>query len=116
MSEYGLSGFRDKDGKRQTVEHTYTWDGQEVTIKLDPPTISQQEEYEQLGEEADSERLREIVDRHVVEPSIPEDEEWTTREVMCYLEGIINFSVGGGGEMGEAIRDEIEARGGTPGN
>lgn len=116
MSQYGLPGVRDKEGKRQVVEHSFDWNGNEITVKMKPPTISQQEEYEELGRDASTEKLREIVDRHIVEPTIPDDEEWTAAEVLAFVEGIVDFSTGGGGRAAEAVRDELEDRAIDAGN
>jgi hypothetical protein len=116
MSEYGLPSVRDKDGELRPVEHTYEWGGEEVTIKLLPPTISQQERYEELGEDVDVERLREIVDTHLVKPDIPDDESLTSRELFCYLEGIVDYSVGGGDGMAAEVQAELEKRNEAQGN
>lgn len=108
MTQYGLPGIRENDGSRKKVDHTFEWDGQEVTIRLIPPTISQHEEYEELGEEATAGQLASILDRHLVKPDVGDDP--TARELFCYLEGIIDYGVGGGGELGDEVRDELEAR------
>lgn len=113
MSEYGLPDTRDSEGERKAVEHTYDWNGREVTIKLLPPTISEQQEYEQLGDEADAEELAAILDTHLVEP---DHDDYTTREMLCYIEGIVDYGVGGGGEVAHEVREEIDARKGTAGN
>lgn len=115
-SSYGLSGLRDKDGNRQTVEHSYEWGGDEITIKLDPPTVSQQEAYEDLGEEAGAGELRDVLDEHLVEPSIPDDEEWTMRELLCYVNGIVDFSNGGAPDVIDEVRDELDQRADGAGN
>jgi len=104
---YGLPDTRDEDGGRKAVDHTFEWGGQEITIKLLPPTIAQQQEYEELGEEADAEALAEILDEHLVKPDVDDP---TTRELFCYLEGIVDYGVSGGGEVADEVREEIEER------
>ena len=116
MSEYGLPSVRDKDGELQAVDHTFEWDDDEITIRLLPPTITEQERYEELGEDANAERLREIIDRHLVKPEIPEDEDLTGRELTCYLEGIVDYSVGGGSDLRQQVSEELERREGAQGN
>jgi hypothetical protein len=117
MSEYGLPGLRDKDGELQAVEHTYEWGGEEITIKLRPPTISEQDDYAELGEEASNEELRGILDDHLVKPEIPEDQELTGRELLAYVEGIVDFSQGGGNDVAQAVQEELEQRAeGSAGN
>lgn len=109
MSEYGLQGLRDEDGELKTQEHTYEWGDQEVTIKLKPPTITQQEEYEELGEDTEAGDLRDIMNQHLVEPQVDE-EDLTMRELMCYLEGIMDYSVGEATGMAGDVQEELEAR------
>lgn len=109
MSEYGLPSLR-KDGELQPVDHTYVYGDEEITIKLRPPTIGEQEQYEELGQDAETEDLEEIVRRHLVKPEIPEDQELATRELFCYLEGIKDFSFGGNTGLAEAVQAELEKR------
>jgi hypothetical protein len=115
MSEYGLPETRDKDGELQAVEHTYEWDGEEVTIKLFPPTISEFESYEDLGMKAGADELQDVVDDHLVKPEIPEDEDLTMRELLCYVEGIVDYS-NGGTPRAAAVQEELEERGRGSGN
>jgi hypothetical protein len=110
MTEYGLPSTRDKDGELQPVDHSYQWDGDEVTIKLIPPTISEFEEYESMGEETGSSELRDIIDKHLVKPAIPEDEDLTMRELLCYVEGIVDYSEGSSDEYAEEVQEELEQR------
>jgi hypothetical protein len=114
MTDYGLPTVRDEQGDLQAVEHTFDYAGQEVTIKLVPPTISQQEEYEEMGEDVDADALRELLDEHLVEPDVSAAEDLTMREVMCYVEGIVDYSTGGG--MAADVREELEQRDRSGGN
>jgi hypothetical protein len=115
MSEYGLPEVRDKDGDLQPVEHTYEWGGEDITIKLLPPTIPEYSDYENLGEETENEELREIIGRHLVKPDIPEDQALTMPELLCYVEGIVDYCNGSAG-LGGAAREELEERGVGEGN
>lgn len=115
MTDYGLPTPRDSKGDLKGVDHTYEWDGQEVTIKLVPPTISQQEEYEELGEETTADELTEIIDRHLVEPDTSEID-ITARELFCYVEGIVDYSIGGGSDLADEVQEELERRQGESGN
>lgn len=114
MSSYGLSSVRDNDGNLQVVEHTYEWNGQEVTIKFTPPTIQEQDRLENMGDDVDPDELEGILNDKLVEPSLPDGESWTMREMMCYMEGMIRYSVGG--ELGDAVQEELEARQDSVGN
>lgn len=115
MSEYGLPTKRDESGNLEAVDHTYQWGGDEVTIKLVPPTISQQEEYENLDEDTSSSELTEIVDRHLVEPDTSEME-LTARELLCYVQGIYEYSVGEAEGMASDVQAELDERAGDGGN
>jgi len=115
MSEYGLPGVRDKDGDLREVEHTYEWDGEEITIKILPPTTAQLERYENFGDDVDADKLRDVVDEHLVKPDIPEDKDLTARELFCYMEGVMDHAQGSTG-LAEEVREEIEARSESAGN
>lgn len=116
MTEYGLPSQRDSEGQLKGVDHTYEWDDEEVTIQLIPPTISQFEEYEDLGEETGAGELSEIVERHVVKPKIS-DTNLTARELLCYVQGIMHYSTGDSGAgLSEDIQEELDAREGGRGN
>jgi hypothetical protein len=116
MTEYGLPDVRDPDsGELQAVDHSYTFDGQDVTIQLVPPTISQFEEYEQMGTDVDVDELFVVVDEHLVKPEI-DRKDATVRELTCYLQGIIDYGVGGGSNFMQGVRRELEERDGGPGN
>lgn len=110
MSEYGLTSLRDADGELQAVDHSYEWGGQEVTIKFVPPTLSQQEQLEDLDDDAAADKLEELLDRHMVKPSVPENESWTAREMWCYITGIMRWSMGEDGGLGEELESEIDER------
>lgn len=113
--QYGLTGIRDEEtGEVDTDEFVFEWDGQEVRLELVPPTLTQQENYEGLGSDVEVEQLREIVERHVVKPEEPPDD-WTLREVSCYLEGIMRYSAQGGTDLGQVAREELAQRE-SPGN
>lgn len=114
MSEYGLPTNRDSDGELKPVDHTYEYAGDTITIKMVPPTITQQDEYEDLGAEVAFEDLNEIVERHIVKPDV-ENVELTTREVMCYLHGINDYGLNGG-SMAQAVQEELEQRSEGEGN
>lgn len=107
--QYGLTDERDSDGNRKAVEHSYEWDGQDIHIKLIPPTISEIEEYEEFGEEMPASKLRDVIDDHIVKPEV---EDPTMREVMCYIEGIIDYA-GEGNELANAAQEELESRSNT---
>lgn len=109
MSEYGLTQPRDDDGDPEPVDHTYEWDGEEVTIELVPPTLEQLKEYRDLGTDADMEELEKIVDRHVIKPEMPAAE-MTEREVTCYMFGLRDYSESGGGERMQQVREAITER------
>jgi len=115
MTEYGLPSVRDKNGELQAVEHAFTFGGQDITIKLLPPTISEFEEFEEFADKADvdPDKLEDIVRRHIIKPDIPEDKSLTFREITAYAKGIQDFSAGGSGvteEIAEQL-DELESKG-----
>jgi len=109
MPEYGLTSLRESDGTRKPQEHTFQWGGREVTIKFIPPDLAGIEEFEGLmeREDLDVEEIQSILDRHLVEPSIPEEESWTLREFQCYITGMYEWSMEGAGSHAE-IREELE--------
>lgn len=115
MSDYGLPGLRDEEGELKPQDHTFEWSGEEVTIKILPPTISQQEEYEELGMETTTEDLREILDEHLLKPD-PKQVELTGREVLCYVEGIVDYSTGDRDGVAAEVLEELEKREGGEGN
>jgi len=113
MSDYGLTDLRDSDGQRQPVEHTFEWgdDDEEVTIRFVPPTLYEVDEIEDMmnADDLSVDEIQEPLDDYLIEPSIPDGEDWTLREFQCYLQGIYLWSMGGTGVHGN-IRDEIEQR------
>lgn len=115
-TRYGLPTPRDKDGELLPVEYTYDWQGQTVTIKAIPPTVSELDTYEDLGLETTFGDLYEIVDQHLVKPELPDPKETTGRELSCYLQGIMNIGGGDGVDMAEAAREALEERTDGPGN
>lgn len=114
-TQYGLTDERNSDGSRKAVKHSYEFDGQDITVKLLPPTISEVEEYEQLQEkeEPEASELREIIHRHIKKPEIDDP---TMREVQCYVQAILDYSLGGGNELAEMAEAELEKRDGSEGN
>lgn len=110
-TNYGLPDARDPEtGDLQAVEHEYDWNNETVTIKLVPPTLSQMQQYEELGDDIDIERLEDIVDTHIEEPSRSANE-MTLREVTCYIEGVVDYGAGdGGGNLSPEVREELEQR------
>lgn len=112
--EYGLPVPRDRDGELQSVEHTYEWQGHEVTIKLVPPTIADLREYEQFGDETETDDLMKVYERHIVEPSVPTDAV-TMRELLCYIEGVIDYGAAGGSDLVAQAQEALDERS-DPGN
>lgn len=115
MSEYGLPTPRDSNGNLKPVDHAFEWSGQEITIKLVPPTISQQEAYEELGMDTSAADLAEVLEDHLVEPD-PNEFDFTARELLCYVEGIVDYSTGDIDGVAAEVREEIEEREGAEGN
>lgn len=109
MTEYGLPNTRDKDGELQAIDHTYDFDGEEITIKFRPPTVSEFERIEEIQQQADVDpsELEDLLREFLCKPEIPEDDSFSFREMMAYLEGIVQYSTGGGG-MQEEARAELE--------
>jgi len=114
--QYGLTDLRDKDGDLENVEFSYEWAGEEITIKFRPPTLSEQEEFEDLDEDEPAENLESLLDEHMVKPSVSEDSSWTAREMWCYITGIMRWSMGGENSLAADIEDEIDERTGGEGN
>lgn len=115
-TRYGLPSPRDKDGELLPVEHTYDWQGQEVTIKAVPPTVSELDGYENLGFETSFGDLYEIVDKHLLKPELPSQDDTSGRELSCYLQGIMNIGGGDGVDFAEAARDALDERASDSGN
>lgn len=116
MSDWGLPSQRDSDGKLRPVEHEYEYQGESVKIKLFPPTVSQLEGYEEFGDETGVSELADVVGEHIVKPEIEDPSELTIRELMCYVQGIIDFGASGGSDFVEDAREELEARQDGEGN
>lgn len=114
MSEYGIPDIRDADGSLKGVDHTFAWSGQEITIKHIPVTLSEQQEIESKGEEIDIAEMEHFLDDKLVKPEV--DDEWAIAEVMCYFEGIVDFATGGGGDVMQQAREELERRADEEGN
>lgn len=108
MTEYGLAGLRDKDGELQTVEYSFEWSGQEITLKIRPPTLSEQQALEDLGDDASADELQTILDRHIVKPDVAGD--YTTREMWAYVEGLMRFSMGEDNDLADQVANELDAR------
>lgn len=89
MTEYGLPSRRDNDGNRVATEYAYTWQGEEITIKMLQPTVAEAEQYEELGDDVKPSKMAEIVNKHLVKPEIDADD-MTVEELMCYAEGIFS--------------------------
>lgn len=112
MSEYGLATPRDDETDDPLpVDHTYEWDEEEVTIELVPPTLDQLEEYQDLGGDVDTDRLRDIVDKHITKPDIPAGK-MTVREVNCYIRGILDYGEDGGSDRIQQMREALQERNG----
>ncbi|WP_089650089.1 hypothetical protein [Halobacterium hubeiense] len=114
MTEYGLPGHRDSDGNRQPTDHTFEWDGDEVTIRLLPPTLSEVDAIENLPEDVDPETLRETISEPLVEPELAEDP--TMPEVMVCMTGIMDYAYNGGSQLVREARSELDDREGDAGN
>lgn len=114
--EYGLPDPReDADSGRRGVDHEFEWNGEEVSLRLVPPTLNQLQEYQNVGAEADADELKNILDRHIVKPE-KDPGDMTMREVNCYIEGLLDYSNNGGGERMQEVREELEQRRGESGN
>lgn len=108
MSDYGLPIDRTGDDNQpDPVEHTYQWDGDDVTIVLVPPTLGQIKTYEDLGDDTEIEELEKIVDKHVEKPEIPA-EDMTLEEINCYVEGILDHGQGGGSGLVHEAQQYID--------
>ena len=112
--EYGLPGFRDSEGNRKPQEHSYQYKDQPVNIRLIPPTVSEIEEYEDMGEDVGREKLQDVFDRHVLKPEVSDVGELTIDELKAYVQGIIDYAQDGN-DLAVAARDELEDRA-TAGN
>lgn len=117
MTEYGLPSVRDREGDLQAVDHTFTFDGDEVSIRFTPPTIAEYEDLEefQQRQDVDPDELENVVRDYLVKPDIPEDQSLTFRETLAYLQGIMDYSTGGAGLNEEIVEklDEIQAEAGN---
>ena len=119
MTDYGISGLRDADGERKVVEHTHQFDGEDVTIKFVPPTIAEVDDLEELLEQEDLSPadIQQPLNDYLVEPTIPDGEDWTLREFNCYIEAIYSWSLGQADHTAPAeIEAELDAQPETEGN
>lgn len=109
--QWGLRNVRNPDGSRKVQEHNYEFQGEEINIKLIPPTAEQLDEYEGKEEDMSATELAEIVDRHIVKPEIENPGEYTMVELNAYVQGILDFSAGD-----EELNQALAERGGEMGN
>ena len=113
MSEWGLPSERDSNGNLRAVEHEYEYQGEDVKIKLYPPTVSQLEEYEELGDDTSATELADIVDQHLVKPDVDDP---TIQELFCFVQGIVDYGAAGGTDFVQDAREELEKRQSDEGN
>lgn len=116
MSDYGLPSQRDNEGNLKAVDHEFEYQDQTVAVKLYPPTVSQLEDYEEFGDETGTSELADVVDEHIVKPEIEDRGDLTIRELLCYVEGIVDYGASGGTDFVEEAREELEARQDEEGN
>lgn len=114
MSDYGIPDIRDADGSLKGVDHTFHWNGKEVTIRHVPITLSEQKEIEGQGTDIDIEVMEDFLDEKIVKPEV--EGEYALAEVMCYFEGIVDFATSGGGDVMQQAREELERRASEEGN
>lgn len=114
MTDYGLATPRNSDGSPKPTDYTYEYDGDDIMIKLIPPTFTDMEAYQNLGADASGDELRGILDDHIVKPET-DPEDMTMREVNCYIYGIKQYGSGGTDQMQQAI-EELEKRQNAEGN
>lgn len=112
MTQYGLTGRRDNDGNRKAIEHSYEWNGEEVTIKLIPPTVSEAEEYEALGDDVSPTEMESIIDDHLEKPVI---NDMTVEELQCYAKGIFS-AVSEADDFAQSVDEELDKRSADSGN
>lgn len=105
---YGIPNIRDEEGKLKGIDHTFDWNNQDITIKHKPLTVTEQQEIEEQGENVEVEYMQELLNKKMVQPSIEGD--WSLAEVICYFEGIVDFATGGGGEVMQQAREELQRR------
>jgi hypothetical protein len=112
--EYGLPNLRDDEtGDLKPVTHTFTFDGDEVTIKFIPPTLAVTEEYAELGDRLDDETTAKMLSDILIEPDLAPDE-FTQRELIAYPQGLKEWNLGR--DLSEALTEALESRGGGSGN
>ena len=116
MSEWGLTSERDSEGRRKAVEHEFRYGGEDIKIKLLPPTVSQLDEYEKFGDDTGPSELADVVDEHIVKPEIEDPGDLTIRELLCYVEGIVDYGASGGNDFVAEARQELEERADDSGN
>jgi len=114
MTEYGITGLRDADGGLNAIEHTFQFNGEPVTIEFVPPTISESDSLEEMLEKEDLSpaEIQEPLNEYLVEPAIPDGDDWTLREFNCYIMGIYKWSMGqADGTVPAEISDELDEHG-----
>lgn len=111
MTDYGITKERDSEGNRKPIDHTFEFGGEEVTIQIMPPTISEVEELEQLEneDEIDASRLNEMLSEFIIKPEVDDP---TMKEANAFAEGLMDY-VSGGTELAQAAQEELESRGGS---
>lgn len=113
-TEYGLPNLRDDEtGDLKPVTHTFTFDGDEVTIKFVPPTLAKTEEYADMGDRLDDETTAEMLSEILIEPDL-EPAEFTQRELIAYPQGLKEWNLGR--DLTEALNEALRERSGDSGN
>lgn len=111
-TRYGLPSVRDRDGNLKPVDYTFTYRGEEVTVRIVPPTAAEVDQYESLDDPTAT-HLAEIVCNHIVKPDYDDPEELTMAEITCYSQGILTFH---GGDGADELADALDERLGETGN
>lgn len=111
--EYGVPNLRTADGERKPVDHEFTFRGDDIKIQFVPPSVTELDDLQGLGEEVDDREFARRLQEHIVKPEIDPDD-ITERELLAYQYGIMDYNLGSG--FAGALADALEGRGGDSGN
>jgi len=107
MTDYGLPGHRDSEGNLKPTDHTFDWNGQDVTIRILPPTLSQIDEIENLPEDVSADVMEEHLTDIVVKPEV---EDMTVPEMNAFIQGVMDYAYSGGTALAQEARAELDER------
>lgn len=109
QTQYGLPDARDESGQLKPADHTFEWQGEEITVRFYPPTATEVSEWEGMGEEMSPDDMADILDDKLIKPDI--ERPYSLQELNCYVRAISDYAMESG-ELADEVDEELDRRGG----